>query len=187
MLSTPALPHRFWWIRLVIGMMAIGIGLLALAWPDATVAVIAVLFGLNLLAGGCLWVLEAILTPAGGLVARLGYGLLGLISVVFGVLCLRHLLQTVTVLVLLVGLFWLIEGILQLIVTLAAGPPSRWTASTVLDLLAGGVAVVAGTAVLVYPDVSVKTLVVLVGLSLIACGIAVMVDSLRLRSRASTP
>jgi uncharacterized membrane protein HdeD (DUF308 family) len=176
-------PHQErWWIRLVLGAVAFVVGLLVVAWPDATVAVVAVLFGINLLFDGFMRVLQAILTPAAGTAPRVLYGLLGIVSIVIGVLCLRNLLQTVAVLVLLVGLFWLIAGIVEIVVALSSGPPSRWTARTALALGTGIVAVLAGVVVLAYPQVTVGTLVVLLGASLLVYGVVSVVAALRLRS-----
>jgi uncharacterized membrane protein HdeD (DUF308 family) len=178
-------PDRsFWWIRLVLGLVAVLVGVLVMAWPEATVTVVAVLFGLNLLVDGFMRVLQAILSPAESVAARVLYGLLGIVSVVIGVLCLRNLLQTVAVLVLLVGLSWLIAGIIELVVALSSGPPSRWTARTALDLGTGVVALLAGAVVLAYPKVSLGTLVVLLGASLLVYGAVSIMNAFRLRSEA---
>jgi uncharacterized membrane protein HdeD (DUF308 family) len=179
-------PHQnLWWIRLILGVVAVIVGLLVIGWPDATVTVVAVLFGVNLLVEGCMRVLQAILTPAGSVAARILYGLLGVFSIVIGVLCLRNLLQTVAILVLLVGLSWLIAGIVELIAALSSGPPSRWTARTALNLGTGIVAVLAGTVVLAYPKVTLGTLVVLLGASLLAYGVVSVLSALSHRGGAS--
>jgi uncharacterized membrane protein HdeD (DUF308 family) len=179
-------PHGdFWWIRLTLGLLAVLVGVLVLAWPSATVRVVAVLFGVNLLVGGVVRVVQAILTPAAGVAARVLFGLLGVISIVIGVLCLRQPLQTVTVLVLLVGLFWLIAGVVELIVALSDGPPSRWTARTALALGTGIVSLLAGTVVLAYPQVSLGTVVVLLGWSLLVYGVVSVLSAFRLRGGAS--
>lgn len=177
--------HDLWWIRLVLGAVAIVVGVLMIAWPEATVTVVAVLFGLNLLIDGVMRVLQSILTPGGGVTARILYGLLGAISIVIGVLCLRNLLQTVAVLVVLVGLSWLLAGIFELIAALSSGPPSQWTARTALDLGAGVVALVAGIVVLSYPNLTLGALVVLLGVSLLAYGVVSVANAFRLRAERS--
>ena len=183
--TEPRDPGRsFWWIRLVLGLVAVVVGVLVLAWPEATVTVVAVMFGLNLLVDGFMRVLQAILSPAEHVAARVLYGLLGIVSVVIGVLCLRNLLQTVAVLVLLVGLSWLIAGIIELVVVLSTGPPTRWTAHTALGLGTGVVAVLAGTVVLAYPKVTLGTLVVLLGASLLVYGAVSIANAFRLRGES---
>src|SRR4051812_48692 len=76
-LTTPH--HDLWWIRLVLGVVGIVIGVVVIAWPKATVTVVAVLFGINLLIDGCIRVLQSILTPRASGGARILYGVLGAI------------------------------------------------------------------------------------------------------------
>jgi uncharacterized membrane protein HdeD (DUF308 family) len=182
-MTTPQ--HDLWWIRLVLGVVGIVVGIMVIAWPEATVTVVAVLFGINLLIDGGIRVLQAILTPHASGGTRILYGLLGAFSIVIGVLCLRHLLQTVTLLVLLVGLAWVLGGIFELIAALSSGPPSQWNARTILDLATGVIALLAGIVVLAWPEISLKTLVVLVGISLLVSGVVSVVNAFRWRgSRA---
>src|SRR4029450_10026480 len=48
----PPISENRYWLRLIIGVLAIGVGIAAFAWPSATVQVIGFLFGLNLLVAG---------------------------------------------------------------------------------------------------------------------------------------
>jgi len=178
--------HDLWWIRLVLGLAGIVVGIVVIVWPEATVTVVAVLFGVNLLIDGCLRVLQAILTPSASVVARVLYGLLGAISIVIGVLCLRHLLQTVAILVVLIGLSWLLAGIFELIVAVSSGPPSQWNARTALDLATGVIALVAGVVVLAYPKLTLGTLVILLGISLLVSGVVSVVNAFRWRGAPAT-
>jgi uncharacterized membrane protein HdeD (DUF308 family) len=183
---TPTSLRALWWIPLILGLVAAVIGVIVIVWPEATVKVVAVLFGINLLIYGVMRVIQAILAPVDSVALRILYGLLGVVSIVIGVLCLRNLLQTVTVIVLLVGLSWLISGIIELIVTLSSsGPPSQWTGHTAVELGAGIIAVLAGLVVLAYPKVSLGTLVVLLGISLLVYGVVSIFAAFRLRAIAS--
>jgi uncharacterized membrane protein HdeD (DUF308 family) len=175
-----------WWIRLVLGMVAFGVGVMVITWPEATVTVVAVLFGVNLLIDGCLHVVQAILTSSGSGAARALYGLLGALFIVIGVLCLRNLLQSLTVLVVLVGVSWLLAGIFELIITLSSGPPSTWNTRTALDLGTGAVALIAGVIVLVYPQLTLGALVILLGISLVVSGVVSVVNAFRQRAEPST-
>jgi uncharacterized membrane protein HdeD (DUF308 family) len=183
--SQTAQPPNLWWNRMVLGLSALVVGVLVIAWPEATVTVVAVLFGVQLLVDGVMRVLQAIMTPSGGAGGRVLYGLLGAISIVIGVLCLRHLLQTVAVLVVLTGLSWLLAGIFELIAALSSGPPSRWTARTAMDLGVGVVALLAGIVVLAYPEVSLATLVLLLGVSLLISGAVSVLTAFRMRAGTS--
>lgn len=155
-----------WGTALTVGLITLLIGILIVAWPEATVGVLALLFGLQLLLLGVLNIARAIGAQGAGGGERVLYALLGVLCIAIGVLAMRHLLQTVAVLAVLFGLTWLIGGIIELVNTLT-GPsrPGRgW--SIALAVLT----IIAGLIVLAYPAPSLVTLTVLVGIWLIVWG-----------------
>ena len=96
---------------LVIAEGALGtvLGVVVLAWPGPTAAVLAVLFAINLLVAGVLQFVTA-LSDSGRTGGR---GLLcvsGTLSLLVGLLCLRDPLQTVALLGLLVGVAWTLSA-----------------------------------------------------------------------------
>ncbi|MFE0474746.1 HdeD family acid-resistance protein [Streptomyces sp. NPDC058947] len=140
-------------------------GILLLVWPEATLHVVAVLIGLYLLAAGAFRFVETFARPEPG--HRLP-GLLLVLYVLAGVLCLRNPLQTITALSLIVGLVWLVSGLLTLYTALAARDlPHR-------GFLFGAavLAVVAGVVVLALPAESARALTRLLGLWLVLLGLA---------------
>jgi uncharacterized membrane protein HdeD (DUF308 family) len=187
-MTTATAPPRagasLWWVPLVLGLVNIVMGALILAWPEATVAVFAVLFGIQLIVAGGVYLARALLAGDGGTGARVFTAAIGVLFLFVGLLCLQNVMQTVAVLVLLVGLTWVIGGALDIVGALGTGPPSRWTGATAFDLAVGVVALVAGVTVLVYPEISVKTLVVLVGIWLLVLGVVSVASAFRLRAAA---
>ncbi|WP_329464525.1 HdeD family acid-resistance protein [Streptomyces sp. NBC_01431] len=143
-------------------------GIIVLVWPDETLHVLAVLIGLHfLLRGGFVFVTAFAHsdTEGGG---RLMRALLALGAVLIGVLCLRHPLQTIAALALVVGVFWLLSGLMTVYVALAnRGLPHRG-----LAIAAGALGVVAGIVVLGYPVASAVALARLLGLWLVLLGVA---------------
>src|SRR5215217_2269307 len=77
-----------WRLFLVLGIISILFGVAVIAWPDATLRVMAVMVGLWLLGAGIARVLSAFLTGQ-----RMGQqilsGIIGLLLIVGGVACLR--------------------------------------------------------------------------------------------------
>ncbi|MGW2050523.1 HdeD family acid-resistance protein [Streptomyces sp. NPDC001858] len=143
-------------------------GILVLVWPDETLHVLAVLIGLYLLATG-LFRFVALFALAhedhGG---RLTGLLLAVLYVLAGVLCLRHPLQTIAALSLIVGVLWLVSGILTLYTAIAArGLPHRGFVLAVAVL-----GIVAGIVVLALPTESARALTRLLGLWLVLLGLA---------------
>ncbi|GGS39882.1 HdeD family acid-resistance protein [Streptomyces violaceus] len=141
-------------------------GILVLVWPEATLHVVAVLVGLYLLAAGAFRFVETFARQEQG--HRLPSLLLAVLCVLAGVLCLRNPLQTVTALSLIVGLVWLVSGMLTLYTALAARDlPHRG-----FVLGAAVLGIVAGIVVLALPAESARALTRLLGLWLVLLGLA---------------
>lgn len=155
---------RAWTIT--FGVLTLIIGLLVLFWPGKTVLVIAVLFGIQLIVGGIFRLVLSISYSEAETSGRVLYAILGALSIIVGLLCLREPLQTVVVLGLLLGLAWTIGGIVEIVhgFTGEHGSGRGWQ-------IAGGLlSVIAGVIVLVYPGASLVTLAWVMGLLLVFYG-----------------
>ncbi|MEV1084439.1 DUF308 domain-containing protein [Streptomyces sp. NPDC050211] len=141
-------------------------GILILVWPDETLHVLAVLIGLYLLVMAAFRFVEAFAREEPGeRVTRLLHALLYVLA---GVLCLRNPLQTIAALSLIVGVVWLVSGILTLHTAIAARDlPHR---GFVVGVAVIGI--VAGIVVLALPSESARALTRLLGLWLVLLGLA---------------
>jgi uncharacterized membrane protein HdeD (DUF308 family) len=162
------------WPRILLGGTAAVLGGLAVLWPSPTVAVIAVLIGIQLLVNGATRIIQSFTVDDARVVARILFALLGMLSIVVGVLCLRRPLQTMTALAMLVGLFWLIGGLIEIIRVVSDQSGNRG-----LDAVTGGLATLTGLLVLAWPQPTVLVLTVLVGLWLLVFGILTIVSAAR--------
>ncbi|WP_460063235.1 HdeD family acid-resistance protein [Streptomyces sp. YKOK-I1] len=141
-------------------------GILVLVWPDETLHVLAVLIGLYLLVTGLFRFVAVFAREDHG--ERLPGLLLSVLYVLAGVLCLRNPLQTIAALSLIVGVVWLVSGVLTLYTALATRDlPHRGFVLAVALL-----AVVAGIVVLALPTESARALTRLLGLWLVLLGLA---------------
>ncbi|MET9454927.1 DUF308 domain-containing protein [Streptomyces canus] len=141
-------------------------GVLVLVWPDETLHVLAVLIGLYLLVTGAFRFVAVFGREEHG--ERLPGLLLAVLYVLAGVLSLRNPLQTIAALSLVVGVVWLVSGILTLYTALAAKDlPHRGVV-----LGAAVLAIVAGIVVLALPTESARALTRLLGLWLVLLGLA---------------
>jgi uncharacterized membrane protein HdeD (DUF308 family) len=93
----------------------------------------------------------------------------GVIAVVFGIIVLANIWASVHLVAIFAGLFLLFAGILQFF----AGGGSRGG-----RIVAGVVAIIAGIMLIVWPEASIKTVAVIVGLSFLFSGIAVAVAAI---------
>jgi uncharacterized membrane protein HdeD (DUF308 family) len=107
--------------------------------------------------------------------ARTSWGLVlavGIIAVVFGIIVLANIWGSVRLVAIFAGLFLLFAGILQFFAG-GGGRNGR--------IAAGVIAIIAGVMLIVWPDASVKTIAVIVGLSFLIWGIAVAVAAIASR------
>jgi uncharacterized membrane protein HdeD (DUF308 family) len=157
------------------GAVSVIFGLLIMFWPDVTIKAVAVLFGIQLLVHGAFRLAQSFaITDVGG-GSRALLAVLGVLSIIVGVLCLRNVLQTIAVLTLLLGLFWLVGGIIELFRAITdESMPNRGLAA-----LSGALGAVAGIVVLVWPEITVLALAVVLGIWLVLFGVIAIVAGLR--------
>lgn len=164
---------RAWTITYGVLTVLAGVG--ALVWPGVTLLTLAVLFAIQLFVLGVFRIVGAFAVPDTSAGMRVLAVIVGIVSVIVGVLCLRTPLQTIVVLTLVLGLFWLVNGITELVMGLAGrGEPGRgWT------ILSGVISVLGGIVVLSAPVSSAVTLAVVLGIVLLAHGIVVTAGGIR--------
>jgi uncharacterized membrane protein HdeD (DUF308 family) len=154
------------------GALSIVIGVLALLLADS-VEVIAWLFAIQMLATGALQLVAAFAGDA-GTGGRVLLGLLGALTILVGLLCLRAPLQTTVVIGLLIGATWVVGGIIGIFHAINDGPREDrgWRiASGLLFVLGGAV-------VLIYPGASLVTLIWLLGIVLLVTGVVLVAHGL---------
>ena len=167
-----------WGWVLTFGIVTLLAGIVSMAWPGQTVLVVAVLFALQILVDGVFNLVRAIAdsSESGGF--RALFMILGIFSIIVGVLALQNIVQTVSVLVLLLGAYWIVHGIIEVVVAIA----DRTTPHRGFQMAAGVVGVIAGVVVLSYPISSIFTLAVILGIWLSVYGVMLMVLAFRLRN-----
>jgi uncharacterized membrane protein HdeD (DUF308 family) len=165
-------------LTLGAGVVSLIVGVLVLSWPGATLGFLAVLFAIQLLVVGVLQVGMAF-AAEGGAGSRVLLGLLGALSILVGLLCLRAPLQTVVVLGLLIGAVWVVGGVIGIVHAVGAerGSARGW------GIVSGIVSVIGGAVVLVYPGVSLVVLTWLFGIVLVVNGVVLICRSIAMRRR----
>ncbi len=167
-----------WGLVLAYGLVTIGFGLVLALWPDETLKVLAVLIGIQFIFTGVFRLVLAVASRSldGG--ARAVTGLFGALAIVLGLLCLRSPLQTVLVIGMILGVWWLAAGLVDIVGALR----SRGSHRRGWDLGLGVLSVLAGGFLLMNPEVSLGVLVIVVCLWLFSYGFIAVVAALVLRS-----
>lgn len=180
MIAKPML-SRSWWMLALRGVLALLFGVLALLLPGPTVLSLVLLFAAYALLAGIVYLVGAVRNRrhATGSHALDWWLLLmlGVVSVVAGVLAVMQPGVAALVLVLIVGVNALITGILDIVLAVRLrghARPGVWL------LLAGGIAsIIFGTILIALPTVGALALVWLIGAYAIVAGILYMVMAFR--------
>ena len=167
---------HLWWLLVLMGLASVVIGILLLAWPGQTLLVLTVVLGIYLLVFGAIRFIESIFDRT--MEQRGLNAILGILGVVLGLFVMREPVRFVWVVALVVGLFWVVRGLVEIFRALGrSGSSDRgWR------FVAGLVSVIAGAVVLLWPDVSVLVLAVVSGIYLIVVGVIEIVVAFKARS-----
>ena len=167
---------RHWGWALVFGIVTVAAGIATLIWPDKTLVVIAVIFGFQLVVTGIFRFVAAFaFDMSGG--SRVLMALLGALSLIVGLYALRHILISIAALALLLGIYWVVNGVVEVFTALSHKEMDArgWT------ILMGCLSVAAGLILLLYPGISLLVLATLVAIWLLIFGVGEIVLAFHLR------
>ncbi len=172
------LAHNAWQLLLLTGIVAVVLGVAVLVWPNKTLVVVGVLFGIYLVVSGIGYMFAAFGTHAGAAMRVLSF-LTGAVSVVLGVFCFRDKFESIVLLALWIGISWLFRGMTLLTAALSFDllPARGWQALT------GVVIVIGGAVMIIYPLSSIAILTLVAGCWLIAIGTIDVIGALQARHR----
>ncbi|HEX7993054.1 MAG TPA: DUF308 domain-containing protein [Streptosporangiaceae bacterium] len=169
---------RHWGWLLAFGIITVLLGIIALAWPGRTLVVVAVLFGAQLIVMGIFRFVGALASEDLTGANRVLLALLGVLSLIVGLYAVRHVLVTLFALVVLLGIFWIISGAIELFMALSHREMSQRGWNSIM----GVISIIAGIVVLAYPDISLLVLAVLLSIWLIIFGVMEISSAVRIRS-----
>jgi len=169
---------RHWGLVLAFGIITVAVGIAALAWPGRTLVVVAVLFGIQLIVMGIFRFASAIASDdlSGG--SRVLLALLGVLSLIIGLYAVRHVVITLLALAVLIGIFWIVSGAVELFMALSHREMRHRGWNSVI----GAISVLAGIIVLAIPGISLLALAVVVSVWLVFLGVVQISIAVRIRS-----
>jgi uncharacterized membrane protein HdeD (DUF308 family) len=178
----PSLAKKIWIFAVIRGALAIIFGLIALFAPIATSIALAIVIGVFAIVTGVFDIIEAIRhRGSSSMVLRI---VLGAVSILFGILVLVWPGISLAILVIMVGIWAIIIGILQIMTSVRhrAVPDSGW----VWGIIGGALSVLFGILVLVWPGIGLVTIIWIIGIWAIVWGITLLVLGFKLRKAART-
>jgi uncharacterized membrane protein HdeD (DUF308 family) len=163
------------------GILAVIIGIIALAWPSVTVLALVILFAIYAFIASGMQAVRGFTSRKAGPV--IGHLLLGLVDLAAGVIALAWPGPTALVLVLIVGVWAVIAGLVEFSAAFASGEPAGTRAMYIL----GGLATVAfGVVLSARPGIGAVTLALLFGLFNLIAGTWMLVQGTELRRTGKT-
>ncbi|WP_223692466.1 HdeD family acid-resistance protein [Leifsonia poae] len=146
-----------------IAIAGILLGIIALVWPNVTLVFIGVIFGAYLIVSGFVRLSAAIASKHVGAGHRFLVGLLGVIVLAAGVLCLIDPTRSAVLLAFVLGLGWIVSGIVDLMGAATGATRPRW-----VGLVSGMVSLLAGLVALTLPALTLQAFIVVGAILLIS-------------------
>lgn len=150
--------------------VAVSLGLVAILWPRPSLVVVALVFGVYLVAAGALRAFAAVRGHGTAALWRWTAGAVGVLVAGAGLVCLVDQVAPLVLLAALAGGSLLAEGTVALVGAVTGHPGS----SRIPTIASGMLSLAAGVAVLVAPTAAVAVFVVLAGAVLVAAGAAAL-------------
>ncbi|MCU1558219.1 MAG: hypothetical protein JWN09_2214 [Microbacteriaceae bacterium] len=164
---------------IAVAIIGIILGVIALVWPGATLLTVAVIFGIYLIASGIFRITAAFV--ADGLTTSLRWltGIMGLLVIVAGVICLANPFSSLVVLAFVIGIGWIAEGVIDVMSAVRGAITPRW-----FGFVSGIVSILAGIATFVLPAFAIVTFVIFGGVLLIVVSVTTLLTLPRKRRDA---
>jgi uncharacterized membrane protein HdeD (DUF308 family) len=154
-----------WWLAVLIGAVSIVVGVIVILKPSDSLSTLAVIFGIFILFDG---IVELIAALSGGTQNRGLLAVVGALSVIAGVLLIRHPLGGVKAVALLLGIWLIAAGVVRFVAAFSVADQRVWRIGASLVLAIFGVVIVSS------PHIGYATLAVIAGICFICYGIGML-------------
>ena len=152
-----------WWLLALLGVISLGVGIFFIASPHETLSTFTVIAGILLVVDGVLALIAAIFGRGEGRGLLATVGVLGMIA---GVILIRHPFNALIVFIMIIGIWFIAAGAVRLVAAFANSEGRG--ANIILSVID----IVAGIVIVSWPDISLATLAVILGIFLVLRGFA---------------
>ncbi len=158
---------------MLLGVAALGVGIFFVVSPHETLSTFTVIAGIFVLVDGLIAIVFSIFGSGDG---RGLLALIGVLSAIAGLILIKKPFETLVVFTLIVGVWFVVAGIVRLVSAFASREARGGNLLVaLLDLIAGGV-------ILAWPDLSLATLAVIIGIVLVVRGALFIATGWQLRA-----
>ncbi|HWK30252.1 MAG TPA: DUF308 domain-containing protein [Solirubrobacter sp.] len=163
---------RNWWLFVVLGVICLVVGFLTIIWPGITLLTLGILAGIYLLVAAIMEIIDAIFGEPGG---RSLSAILGIVSLIAGLIFIRRPGESLLALTMVAGIFLIAEGVIR-VVRAFSGPGTNWW-----GVIVGLIDAIVGIIVLSWPKIGLVTLAVFFAVTMVVRGALAIVLGLKLR------
>jgi uncharacterized membrane protein HdeD (DUF308 family) len=167
----PSRALEYWYLFGIAGLVSVAVGVLVLAYPEPSLKLLGIFLGIDLLVAGTL-----VLARGAAADRTAAPIILGTLALIAGLVVIRNPGKSIALLTLAFGIYLVVAGALAV----AQGLVNR--ARRGVALARGAVLLILGTIIVSWPDISLKTLALLAGISLILHGVAEIAEAFLLRA-----
>jgi uncharacterized membrane protein HdeD (DUF308 family) len=154
---------------IAVAIIGLVLGLIGLIFPNTALLFIAIVFGIYLIASGIFRINSAFLGHGLSTGVRWLTGILGLLIIIAGVLCLADPFGALIVLAYLIGIAWIAQGIIDIMAAIQGSIQPRW-----FGWVAGIVAILAGIIIFVLPAAGTVAFVLIASIMLIVVSVVTL-------------
>jgi uncharacterized membrane protein HdeD (DUF308 family) len=154
-----------WWLAALIGLLSIVAGVIVILKPSDSLSTLAVILGIFILIDG---IVELIASLSGQMENRGVLAIVGVLSVIAGVLLIRHPLGGVRAVALLLGIWLIAVGVVRFVAAFDEPDHRLWR------ICAAAILVVFGIVIVSQPHIGYTTLAVIAGICFICYGLAMV-------------
>lgn len=172
MSDSPFRIARLWWFFVLVGVIDVIVGVLVIAHPGFSLLALGILAGFYLVLVALVTIVEGITGPAERRTISI---LLGVLALIAGLICIRRPGESLFALVVVVGIYLIAVGVTRLVTAFGAHGSRGPT------MLMAAVDIALGVVLLSLPHVSLATLAILFGISMVVRGIFDVLAGLAVR------
>lgn len=165
-----------WWMFLVSGVISLFFGLALIFFNDESLELIGFVIGLWILFFGIIRFLVSLF--GGDSDGRWLMAIVGVLGIVLGIVVIRNPTETIAIIALIVGIFWIISGLIDVWRGITNGELSErmWV------IMGGLIAIAAGALLVFWPEVSVKVLALIAGIFLLIDAVIQIITAFRIKA-----
>jgi uncharacterized membrane protein HdeD (DUF308 family) len=162
-----------WWLFVVLGVVCVGVGIITIVWPDKTLLVLGVFIGIFLMVAAIMEIVDAIFGDPGG---RALSALLGVITLIAGLICFRRPGESLLAIVVVLGIYLVAAGVFRIVRALGSEGRRWWGVGL------GAFDAIVGIVILSWPELGLATLAVFFAISMLLRGIVTIVIGFKMRA-----